>query len=387
MIQSHQQLIEFQTKILECIVKDEDPIDLAKRSREFLTSFYGASGYGFPSGAELGINVNNSCNLRCGHCYYANTHLGNGNEDNSLSEEEWKKVISDAGSLGINHISIIGKEPLFSPKKTLAILKEIERQRKQGNELRYELITNGTLIEKEIHWLSEFPDFYFFSISFDGFERDHDKVRGEGNYEKAREGLRIAKNAGIKNLSATFSAMPHNSASLQMMLEDLTPIGLEYVSIGFCFPTQFNKKEFHSDLIVFDSVISQLERAPETLDISINLMGDENANLIRELLKRDYFDRQKLAVTQDCAPSLVIPLNNKPRTAVQLSILPIMFYSGFRLDYDGTAIDFCKDLQIRQRKGFGNIRQKPLRQLYQTAQSLWQSYTEKYFQTLIERLR
>jgi len=352
-MKSHQDLIEFQRGLLERLVNREKVTEIARDSRKFMTAVYGRSNeLGIPNGAELGINVNSRCNLRCRHCYYANTHLENSfkdDEENSLSEEEWTRVVDEAVDLGMNHFNIIGKEPLLDPKKTRTILSVVNRHNESRRKLRYELITNGTLIDREIEWLKDFKDFYFFSVSFDGYEKDHDDIRGKGNYQKARNGLRIVHEAGIKNLAATFCAMPHNVKSLNVMLEDLTSLGLEYLSIGLCFPTEYNEKKVCAGLPVFDEILSEVKNAPENLDISIGLMGDEHADLIVELFKKGYFN-QKLAVAQDCAPSLVNVVNDKPRTAVHFSLMPVMFYSGFRMDYDGTAIDFVQTFSQQKEK-------------------------------------
>lgn len=379
---THNDLIEFQYNSLERLASGDEVIALASDSRKFLKEVY-VGDSGIPNGAEIGINVNNKCNLKCGHCYYAGTHLFQEEEKDSLNEEEWKRVIDESVITGMNHINIIGKEPLLAPHKTRAILNTIRDYRIKGHEIRYEIITNGILIKQEIKWLRQYPDFYFFSISFDGYEKQHDMIRGNGNYQRSREGLRIAHEQGIKNLSATFCAMPHNVKSLNQMLDDLIHCGLEYLSIGLCFPTEYNNKCLYSGMSVFNEVVSEVKSAPKSLDISISLMGDEHGLLIAELFKKGFLEKRNLAVSEDYAPALILPINISPRTAVHLSILPVMFLSGYRIDYDGTAIDFCADLQGQVRRGFGNARQNSVSNLYKRSrEELWPKYTEQFYRRL-----
>ena len=119
----------------------------------------------------------------------------------SLSPDDWLRIIDDATYYGMRHFSIIGKEPLLTPEKTIPILEHIEEINEA--DLIYELITNGTLVKKNIESL-EALNFNFFSISFDGFMEDHDLIRGKGNYKRAREGLISAKEARIANRAIIF---------------------------------------------------------------------------------------------------------------------------------------------------------------------------------------
>ena len=93
-------------------------------------------------------------------------------------------------------------------------------------------------------------------------------------------------------------------------------------------------------------------------------------------------------MTEDLAPSLIIPVNSKPRTAIHLNILPVMYYSGFRIDCDGSAQDFCKDLRKPEtRSGFDNIRQSSVPELWDKGKVMWIDYTEKYYKRLAQDLK
>jgi radical SAM protein with 4Fe4S-binding SPASM domain len=53
------------------------------------------------------------------------------------------------------------------------------------------LCTNGTLIEKRFESLQRISRHLEVSISLDGFQSEHDSIRGQGSYEKAIAGIRL----------------------------------------------------------------------------------------------------------------------------------------------------------------------------------------------------
>src|SRR3989344_4983506 len=382
------QFAEFQLGLLERLSYGQDYRKVAEDVRKKLILLYNNPETNLPNGADLGISVNDICNLTCKHCYYASTHNKSLQEKSSgLFPKQWENLTGEAIEKGIRHISVVGKEPLLSPNETRAIFETADKKRSDFPEVRYELITNGTLIKKEIEWLKEL-DFYFFSVSVDGHKEAHDYIRGDGNYDRTLEGIRIARDSGINNLTAIFTAMPHNVDSLPNMVRDIADAGAEYLSIGFCFPTQLNVPEVHSHKNLVNQVLNKISSTPENLDITISLLGDDHANIIGSLYKEGFFYQKPVAITEDLAPCLIFPISDSPRTAIQLNVIPTMFYSGFRIDYNGTAMDFCVDLSLPEKtEGFGNIKNRSLSQLIDKSIAIWPGYTEKYYSRLQKALQ
>jgi len=381
---SHSDWIRFQHGILESLVDGESPERVASVVREKIVEVYAES-----DDFELGISVNDRCNLTCEHCYYASTHDKSLEQRKGLLDvEAWERVIDESLKVpGIGRFSVLGKEPLLSPDITSRILRKLEAAKTDRSEIKYEMVNNGTLIERNIDWLSDL-DFHFFSISFDGYGPDHDRVRGSGTYELSKRGLRAARDRGINNLAVTHTAMPHNTGSLDRMIDDLADSGARYFSIGFCFPTSGNNSELSANLRTFDEVIEKVENAPSGVDISINLSGEDHVELIGFIYRRGDIQLRDLAVTEDFAPTLIKPLAESPRTAIQFNVLPTMFYGGFRLDCTGAAIDYCFDLRNEEsRAGFGNLRESSVAELRETSRSLWPGYTEKFYSRLQSALR
>ncbi len=376
---------EFQLNLLEELKQGKDYKVVAELARRVIKSIYKNP----PIGAELGLSVNDVCNLHCKHCYYYDTHITGFVEDkDSLSLDEWKSVIHQALDMGITHFPIIGKEPLLSPEICREILSVLQDEKKRKDLIRYEIITNGTLIEKEIDWLKEL-EFYFFSISIDGDKEEHDKLRGEGNYAKSLEGLRHAKRSGMKNLSITYTANPSNVVSLEKTIYELEEAGAEYLSIVFCFPTAYNHKELSADIFTLETVLTKVEKVDTSLNVGINLVGENHPSLIANLYSKNIIREERCVITEDLAPALVIPLCEAPSKAILINLLPTMYFGGFRIDYNGNAIDYCSDLrQPETKRGFGNVRKVGLSKLWEKAQlELWPQYTMEYYQRLQQALR
>ncbi len=381
MTETHNEFIDFQFGIMDDLANGRDFRKVAKDARDKIKEIYDTrnnSGDKIPSGLELGVDVNRICNLKCSHCYLADTHIQNeySNQDD-LTSQDWKNLIYDAKDFGVRTLSIVGKEPLLSPDTTKIILETAENRG-----LNYRILTNGTLIPSEINWLKQF-NFSFTSISFDGDEPNHDKIRGQGNYQKALEGLRTAKKAGLENLTANFTTMTHNVNSLDKMLPDLVNAGLDYLSVGFCFETSYNDLSLIPTQDIFYKTIDQLKNASKNIkSITLNLMGKENSEIVAGLWNQGYFKKQNSAILEDFAPSLLFPINDSPKTFAHLTILPLVNYSGFRIGPEGIVTDFCEDLMQHPLKGFGNIKKDSFAELYEKSKTRWKESSENYYQTL-----
>jgi len=131
---------------------------------------------------NLDIQITGKCNLECAHCY-----LGE-KEPKDISFEILKKVFDSAKELGIFHIILTGGEPTIHKnfKKIINYLNE--------NRFRITLVTNGTLLDKNLNLLRE--KVYEIVISLDGFKEDYERIRGY-SFEKIVKNIHLVKDAGI----------------------------------------------------------------------------------------------------------------------------------------------------------------------------------------------
>ncbi len=92
---------------------------------------------------KVWVELKESCNLRCRHCYADPSVCRSQRE---LNVNQWKTVISEAASLGAKWIQLIGGEPILYGKKNIFEL-ITWAQKEQFTFI--EIFTNGTLIDDE----------------------------------------------------------------------------------------------------------------------------------------------------------------------------------------------------------------------------------------------
>jgi len=152
-----------------------------------LTSWLGGQKF-----LSMQMDITNACNLICTHCYHSN-HKNNG----ALDFEGWMQVLDQYESLLQKlalkpAITLCGGEPLVC--KFLLPLIENLNTRFPGVSI--QVLTNGTRITEAL--LEKLKKYNVcFQVSLDGPNAEvHDLKRGDGNFEKALTGLKLAREFG-----------------------------------------------------------------------------------------------------------------------------------------------------------------------------------------------
>ncbi len=145
-------------------------------------------GYGFPSLRYLELQLTKKCNLKCRHCY-----LGRA-ENIELPLEKAIEIVKNFEYMQGLKLLVSGGEPLLYSKfyEFNRFLKEIK--------VRRVLITNGIPLSKIDCASLNFDEV---QVSVDGLGEAHDKVRGEGAYQKTMEGVKNLKKTDIDMSVAT----------------------------------------------------------------------------------------------------------------------------------------------------------------------------------------
>jgi len=143
-----------------------------------------------PSPKKVDIAITGKCNLACQYCFYADEMVGRTN----LPTERWLAFFDELGRLGVMTVCLTGGEVFTRPDLFELIDGVI------ANHMRYELLTNGTLITKKV--LEKFEigkrrlRMNSIQVSIDGSSTDvHDRSRPK-SFERALRGLRLLKDAG-----------------------------------------------------------------------------------------------------------------------------------------------------------------------------------------------
>jgi 12,18-didecarboxysiroheme deacetylase len=135
-------------------------------------------------------NCTRRCNLKCVHCYAQSEDRDYADE---LSTEEAKVMIDDLAAFGAPVLLFSGGEPTLR-KDLLELMKYAK-----GKGMRVVISTNGTQITPEKAAQYAEVGLSYVGVSLDGGRETHDRFRGiAGSFDKAIEGIRNAKAAGIK---------------------------------------------------------------------------------------------------------------------------------------------------------------------------------------------
>lgn len=123
------------------------------------------------------LEITSACNLRCLHCYNES-----GDFKNSISLNRIREIVDELKTQRNTMITISGGEPLLH-SDIWEILDYICR-----NEIQCLLITNGTMIDKNAAKnLTELG--VPVQVSLNGNQMQHDKLCGNGAYQKTMNGL------------------------------------------------------------------------------------------------------------------------------------------------------------------------------------------------------
>ncbi len=153
------------------------------------------------------------CNLQCTHCFISCGPQNHTHEMMTL--EQVRMTLEESKALGVKDYYITGGEVFINPE----IFEILEAILSFGP---LDVLTNGTLITreksarlKEIQDRSAHP--LRFRVSMESFdEAENDKIRGQGTYRKAVEGIRQLSEAGFSPiLTITRNWEEENDAEME----------------------------------------------------------------------------------------------------------------------------------------------------------------------------
>ncbi|WP_265111450.1 radical SAM/SPASM domain-containing protein [Halosolutus halophilus] len=134
-------------------------------------------------------NTTPACNLRCKHCYFGACDERDSEE---LSTAEARAFIDSLAEMDVPVLVFSGGEPFF--RDDLAELTRYAAE--QG--LRPIASSNGTFLTEERARAAADAGMQYVGVSLDGIGATNDEFRGvEGAFERARDGLRNARDAGM----------------------------------------------------------------------------------------------------------------------------------------------------------------------------------------------
>jgi MoaA/NifB/PqqE/SkfB family radical SAM enzyme len=173
------------------------------------------------SPAVASIKVTQRCNLRCGHCTWVNKVT------RDLPLEQWKGIIDTLYKRGCAVVFVEGGEPTLRGD-IAQIIGYIQRKG-----MVCVLFTNGT---RGLAGLT--PDAIW--ISIDGVQESHDRLRGEGSYQRIMATLRDYPEKNTYSMTTLSRA---NAAEIEAICRELSATSLKGLIFNFMYPYQDVKQE------------------------------------------------------------------------------------------------------------------------------------------------
>lgn len=131
-------------------------------------------------------SITNRCNLHCKGCYHQALRAF---AKPDLSDEEMRRVVTNAKELGVSFFVIAGGEPLTR--------KELFNITKDNPEIIFFIFTNGLLIDDQVISQLKRQKNVVPIVSLEGYEQDTDTRRGKGVFGQLQKIVTKLHDAGI----------------------------------------------------------------------------------------------------------------------------------------------------------------------------------------------
>ena len=218
------------------IILEDEIYDLELKNIEY---FHNKEKYNNDT-LNLTILLTMNCNLRCIYCYEAAGVISK----ESITLENYEMIfkfiknelkICNSRSLSI---CLFGGEPTIELKKAKTFLDKI-RKYCDENEINFftSIVTNGTLIDKEVIDILLENNCQFEQITLDGTKDFHDTRRitadGKGSYDKTIDGIKKLIESDLPNPVIRINIDKTNYKNVFDLLEELAKDNLNCCSIDF----------------------------------------------------------------------------------------------------------------------------------------------------------
>ncbi len=174
-----------------------------------------------PSLRYLLLHITDRCNLKCRHCFIGES----GSTD--LPLETILAVAAEFEGMQGLRLLVSGGEPLLHGDFRAL------NDRLHEFDLRTVLLSNGTLIDKQTAGSLRFQEI---QISLDGMREAHDFIRGEGNFERSVEAIRLLTAAG-RQVSVATMIHRRNLGDFEELASLVDELGVREWAVDLPSPT------------------------------------------------------------------------------------------------------------------------------------------------------
>jgi len=204
------------------------------------------------------------------------------------------------------------------------------------------LVTNGTLLERslaeEIAGIS--PDYV--DVSLDGTEKEHDFIRGQGNYLRTIANLRGLPKSLAQKVFISYTLMKHNKDSFGEIVEEMSNFGLTKFLVSPYVPTPSsngslaltNKQtvDFYQEIV--QGKIINFSRL-EGVEVLLKSDYDSQKPLIDKLTERRVIDVNNLLIDNFGVIFNRYPQSNGSEVVVNYMPFSETLSRAIRISHDG----------------------------------------------------
>ncbi|QHI68604.1 12,18-didecarboxysiroheme deacetylase [Tichowtungia aerotolerans] len=286
-------------------------------------------------------NCTKACNLKCVHCY---AHADGRCADDEMSFEDGQALIDDLAAFGSPVILFSGGEPLC--RKDMPDLAEYA----VSKGMRAVISTNGTLITDDVAQRLKAIGLSYVGVSLDGLRETNDRFRGvSGAFDKALEGIRVCKRAGIK-VGLRYTITKHNVQDLNGVFDLLEQEDIPRV----CF--------YH--LVYTGRGASVDDLSYEETRRVVDCIIDRTADLHARGLPKEI-----LTVDNHCdGPYLYMRLLKEGREEDAVRVMELLKMNGGNSSGNGIGcVSWDGSVhpdQFMRNHTFGNVREKPFSEIW-----------------------
>lgn len=203
------------------------------RLYDFLLKIYGKASFCLPGGLALPpiratIEGTYNCNLRCAMCYQRQERKKRKVQE-ELTAEEIKKIIDQMPPKTL--ISLTGGE-IFTKKYAFEIIEYATKSHSCN------IVTSGTLIDKEVAARLVSSGLMLVGISIDGLSSVNDKIRGKGTFEKSLNAIRLIQKEKQKTggklplIDVKTVILPENTGQIYQLYKLCQKLGVDFFTIS-----------------------------------------------------------------------------------------------------------------------------------------------------------
>ncbi len=186
-----------------------------------------------PKSFTMQWHITNRCNWACSHCYQ---------DGNAIEELEMDKIYDIMDQfIGLlkrwdipenrARINLTGGEPLLHK----GFFDIADRLKNNSNFLRWGVLSNGSLLTKNIVKKLKDADIFRYQISLEGLEETNDQIRGKGTYKRVIKSIRLLKDGGV-NTVVSLTLTKNNVHEIPELVKVLDKLGVTYLGTRRLIP-------------------------------------------------------------------------------------------------------------------------------------------------------